>query len=90
MPIYQYAPDDGQCDKCGGHFDVMQKMADPALTVCPHCGKAIHREICAPALNQPGISAADIERTGFVQYKRSGKGVYEKTAGKGPSHLFAD
>ena len=34
MPIYAYA-----CSSCGLQKDVMQKMSDTPLTVCPECGK---------------------------------------------------
>jgi hypothetical protein len=30
----------------------------------------------------------NIAQSGFTKYKKSGKGVYEKTAGKGPPHIF--
>ena len=33
MPIYAYA-----CAACGVQKDVMQKMSDVPLTVCPQCG----------------------------------------------------
>jgi putative FmdB family regulatory protein len=32
MPIYAY-----RCSACGLEQDVMQKMSDPPLTVCPAC-----------------------------------------------------
>lgn len=35
MPIYAY-----RCDECGFAKDVLQKIADPVLTVCPSCGKS--------------------------------------------------
>jgi putative FmdB family regulatory protein len=35
MPIYAY-----RCDACGHAKDVLQKMSDPLLTVCPACGAA--------------------------------------------------
>lgn len=35
MPIYAY-----RCDSCGHQKDVLQKMSDAPLTVCPECGKA--------------------------------------------------
>jgi putative FmdB family regulatory protein len=35
MPIYAY-----KCDACGRAKDVLQKMSDPLLTVCPFCGEA--------------------------------------------------
>jgi len=33
MPIYAY-----RCATCGHAKDVLQKMSDPLLTVCPSCG----------------------------------------------------
>ncbi len=33
MPIYAY-----RCATCGHAKDVLQKMSDPLLTVCPDCG----------------------------------------------------
>jgi putative FmdB family regulatory protein len=35
MPIYAY-----RCDECGFAKDVLQKIADPVLTVCPSCSKS--------------------------------------------------
>ena len=35
MPIYAY-----KCAACGVQQDVMQKMADAELTVCPACGQS--------------------------------------------------
>jgi putative FmdB family regulatory protein len=35
MPIYAY-----RCAACGHAKDVLQKMSDPVLTVCPSCGAA--------------------------------------------------
>ena len=35
MPIYAY-----RCAACGHAQDVLQKMSDPVLTVCPACGAA--------------------------------------------------
>lgn len=34
MPIYAY-----RCDECGFAKDVLQKISDPVLTVCPSCAK---------------------------------------------------
>lgn len=33
MPIYAY-----KCSACGFAKDVLQKISDAPLTVCPHCG----------------------------------------------------
>jgi putative FmdB family regulatory protein len=35
MPIYAY-----KCESCGHRQDVLQKISDPLLTVCPSCGAA--------------------------------------------------
>ena len=35
MPIYAYA-----CSSCGLQKDVLQKMSDAPLTVCPECNTA--------------------------------------------------
>jgi putative FmdB family regulatory protein len=35
MPIYAY-----RCTACGHARDVLQKISDPLLTVCPACGAA--------------------------------------------------
>ncbi len=37
MPIYAY-----RCSHCGHAQDVLQRMADPVLTVCPSCGQATY------------------------------------------------
>ena len=34
MPIYAY-----KCSSCGHAQDVLQKMSDPLLTVCPECNQ---------------------------------------------------
>jgi putative FmdB family regulatory protein len=35
MPIYAY-----KCESCGHRQDVLQKISDPLLTVCPACSAA--------------------------------------------------
>ena len=39
MPIYAY-----RCAACGFAKDVLQKMSDAPLTVCPSCGKPEFRK----------------------------------------------
>jgi putative FmdB family regulatory protein len=38
MPTYEY-----QCKSCNHRFEIWQKMADDALTVCPECSGTIRR-----------------------------------------------
>ena len=42
MPTYEY-----ECEKCGGKFDLFQKMSDKPVSVCPQCGGAAIRLISA-------------------------------------------
>jgi len=39
MPIYAY-----RCDECGFAKDVLQKISDPVLTVCPSCSKSAFKK----------------------------------------------
>jgi putative FmdB family regulatory protein len=53
MPIYEY-----RCSSCGAQDDVIQKMSDAPLTICPVCGKETYaKQISAagfqPVVNQP-------------------------------------
>ena len=34
MPIYEY-----KCDGCGHQFDIIQKISDDKLTLCPKCNQ---------------------------------------------------
>ena len=40
MPIYEY-----ECDKCGAHLEVLQKMSDKALTRCTKCRGKVRRSM---------------------------------------------
>lgn len=93
MPIYQYVADQPQCDTCRAGIELLQKLSDPALAACPDCGAAMHRVISAPSVVSGSAHLAQesqIAKHGFTQYKRAGKGIYEKTAGKGPAFISAD
>ncbi len=45
MPIYDY-----RCDHCGHAFSAVQTFSDPAIGVCPSCGKTPRRLIVPPAI----------------------------------------
>jgi len=92
MPIYEYKPaGDEKCPHCHDGFDQLQKLSEDHLTKCPVCGSACNRIISAPNV-QSGqshrLKEDNLEKKGFTQYKKVGKGAYEKTAGKGPSHII--
>ncbi|MFC1690153.1 FmdB family zinc ribbon protein [Pseudomonadota bacterium] len=93
MPIYEYkASGDQKCEYCADGFELLRKISEPKLEQCPRCGAAVERQISAPNLggSGPSLDTNNIEKHGFTQYKKSGKGVYEKTAGKGPDVITGD
>ncbi len=50
MPIYEY-----ECDECGHQFEILQKMSDDKLSVCPECNKpALRKLISAVAFRLKG------------------------------------
>ncbi len=40
MPIYEY-----RCQNCGYQFEVMQKVSDEPIKVCPKCGGPVQKLI---------------------------------------------
>ena len=92
MPIYEYEPlhVNKGCDHCQDGFEAVQSMNDTALTNCPHCGVAVKRIVSAPNINKRGsdpLSPSNLAAKGFTQYRKQKKGVYKKTAGRGPDKL---
>lgn len=90
MPIYQYAPNtDQSCDLCRTGFELLERLNDQPLAVCPACKAPIRRVIAAINLsaNNANLNSDNLDKKGFTQYRRIGKGQYEKTAGKGPQYL---
>jgi len=50
MPIYAY-----RCEACGHAKDVLQKISDPLLTVCPSCGvSAFKKQLTAAGFQLKG------------------------------------
>ena len=89
MPFYEYEPDDPEasCDHCRGGFEEFQTMSAAALATCPQCDSPVHRILSTFLFHQGTqhvLKQDNLEKHGFTQYKKLDKGVYEKTAGKGP------
>lgn len=40
MPTYEYS-----CTNCGSHHEIVQKMSDATLTICPDCGQETLRKL---------------------------------------------
>ena len=66
MPIYAY-----RCENCGHSKDVLQKISDPVLSVCPACGHASMRK---------QVTAAGFQLKGSGWYVTDFRG--DKQAGK--------
>ncbi len=50
MPIYAY-----RCAACGHAKDVLQKLSDPVLTLCPACGaEAFSKQVTAAGFQLKG------------------------------------
>jgi putative FmdB family regulatory protein len=73
MPIYAY-----RCEVCGFAKDVLQKMSDDALTVCPSCGKDGFRK---------QLTAAGFQLKGsgwyVTDFRGNGAGVANSTGATG-------
>ncbi len=49
MPIYEY-----QCESCDKRTEAIQKLDEPPLTICPHCGGALRKLMSAPSFQFKG------------------------------------
>ncbi len=88
MPIFEYRCDNPDCTAQGRHYDRLQRLGDDSAAECPDCGQPGTRQISAPAIAMGSahtMKESHFSNRGFTQYKRLEKGVYEKTAGKGPA-----
>lgn len=49
MPTYEY-----RCRACDHTFEIVQKMSDDALTICPECGGELRKVFAPPAITFKG------------------------------------
>ena len=98
MPLYVYEVVTND-DSPGEQFEVFQSMAEPPLMKHPQTGLPVRRVLCAPAIGGKWSDSAmsrsvsddkKLDRLGFTKYVKSGDGVYEKRAGKGPDIINRD
>ena len=72
MPIYAY-----RCGTCGHAQDVLQKISDPLLTVCPACGASTYEK---------QVTAAGFQLKGsgwyVTDFRDGNKAVAKKEAGQ--------
>jgi putative FmdB family regulatory protein len=74
MPTYAYraVEADKSCDHCRSGFEVIQRITEPALRVCPQCQNAVDRILFAPAVVIKGSPATGTEKQ-IKEYEREGK-----------------
>lgn len=85
MPIYSYRAQNvsDACDQCREAFDVMQKMSEPPVAVCPTCLKPVVR-ILHPAANvrlentKQLLSDDNLKKHGFKKLVNRGGGKYDE------------
>jgi len=74
MPTYAYkAVDlDRSCRHCRSGFEVVQRMTESALALCPQCQNPISRVLFAPAVVIKGSPVAETDRK-IKEYEKEGK-----------------
>ncbi|HOP21451.1 MAG TPA: zinc ribbon domain-containing protein [Gammaproteobacteria bacterium] len=94
MPFYTYQnATEESCEYCRLGFEVLQRLNAEPVQLCPECGNKVKKVISVPNVTMGTkhlTTDKKAEEKGFTKYKRAGKGVYEKTAGKGPKYISSD
>ena len=74
MPTYEYRAidSDRSCEHCRFGFEIIQRMSEPALTVCPRCKSSVQRVLFAPAVMIKGSPVTETDRK-IKEYEREGK-----------------
>jgi putative FmdB family regulatory protein len=71
MPIYEY-----RCGECGAQTEILQRISDAPLTVCPKCGKTALTKLVSAAgfqLKGTGWYATDFKDKGSKPAAKSDK-----------------
>lgn len=79
MPLYEY-----QCEKCGKHFERIEKVDGPHLKKCPSCGGRMERLMSAPAIQFKGSGwyVTDYARASRGAERTDGGSTSEKSETK--------
>jgi putative FmdB family regulatory protein len=74
MPTYAYRVMDSEksCHYCRRGFEVIQRMTESALTLCPRCNHPIFRVLFAPTVVIKGRPLTDTDRK-IKEYEKEGK-----------------
>lgn len=65
MPIYEYV-----CGDCGKKTEVIQRIGERPIRVCPHCGGRVKKKASAPAIQFKG---SGWYVTDYARAKKEGK-----------------
>jgi putative FmdB family regulatory protein len=83
MPIYEY-----RCSSCGFQKEYLRKVSDPALSVCPECGKSTFSKMLSAAgfqLKGSGWYATDFRNSGSKPAAKSAVETGDKGSAKSDS-----
>lgn len=75
MPIYAY-----KCESCGYVKDVLQKMSDAPLEICPHCATTSFKK-------QVTAAGFQLKGSGWYATDFKGKGASAPTTTDGPDSV---
>jgi putative FmdB family regulatory protein len=86
MPTYLYKSDDPEsgCETCAESFELVQRLSEPALEVCPDCGSGVHRIIGRTPVcmtnrrwnTKKMLSDGNLKRLGFKKMVKESDGKY--------------
>jgi putative FmdB family regulatory protein len=82
MPIYEY-----ECEKCGAHLEVLQKLGDKALTRCSECRGKVRKVVSRSSfqLKGSGWYVTDYARKGSSEAPKAESKAESKSESKSES-----
>ena len=74
MPTYEYRAVDSKksCDHCRRGFEIIQRMTEAPLTLCPKCKSPISRVLFAPSVVIKGGSVTETDKK-IKEYEKEGR-----------------
>ncbi len=74
MPTYRYRAVEAErgCPQCLKGFEVIQRMTENPLSLCPRCGRSVHRVLFAPTVVFKGSPDGRTDRQ-IKEYEKEGR-----------------
>ena len=87
MPLYEY-----ECEKCGKHFEKIEKVDGPHLKKCPSCRGRVERLMSPPAIQFKGSGwyVTDYARSSRGAEKTDSGGAAEKSESESKTESKAE